>query len=104
VRGKDAPPDSRRYSATYVRQDGRWLNPLLKGWGDEVLGKANVRELAWLIGTWESEGGDLKAKTTYEWDDSKKFIRGKYTLTPKKDGEKPSSGTQIIGVDPPQAS
>src|SRR5262249_37164581 len=56
--------------------------------------------LAWLIGSWESEGSDVKASTVYEWAENKSFIRGRYTIAPAKAGETGTSGTQIIGVDP----
>jgi uncharacterized protein (TIGR02246 family) len=100
VRAKDRPPDSSRYSTLYVRQDGRWLIALLKEWGDETTNRAKLQDLAWLIGSWESEGPDLKARTTYEWAENKKFIRVHFTITPKKEGERPTSGTQVIGLDP----
>jgi uncharacterized protein (TIGR02246 family) len=100
VRAKNSPPDSSRYSTLYVRQDGRWLMALLKEWGDETTSRPSLQDLAWLIGTWESEGNDLKARSTYEWAENKKFIRARFTITPKKDGERPSSGTQVIGSDP----
>jgi uncharacterized protein (TIGR02246 family) len=64
VRAKDSPSDLSRYSTLYVRQDGRWLIALLKEWGDETTNRAKLQDLAWLIGTWESEGSDLKARTT----------------------------------------
>jgi uncharacterized protein (TIGR02246 family) len=100
VRAKNSPPDSSRYSTLYVRQDGRWLMALLKEWRDETTGRPSLQNLAWLIGTWESEGTDLKARTTYAWAENQKFIRARFTITPKKEGERPSSGTQVIGLDP----
>lgn len=100
VKAKDAPANVSRFSALYVRQDGKWLLALLKEWGDDTTDRANLQDLAWLIGTWESEGGDLKASTTYEWTANKAFIRAQYTITPKKARERASSGTQVIGVDP----
>jgi uncharacterized protein (TIGR02246 family) len=100
VTAKDSPPATSRFSALYVRQDGKWLIAMLKEWGDETTDRANLQDLAWLIGTWESEGGDLTARTTYEWAENKNFIRARYTLTPKKPGEQATSGTQVIGVDP----
>jgi hypothetical protein len=58
-----------------------------------------LNHLAFLIGTWKTEGGDIEAETSYEWAENKKFIKSKYTLTNKKEQSK-QSGTQIIGVDP----
>src|SRR5262245_25357193 len=101
VKAKDTPTESSRYSTLYVRQDGKWLVALLKEWGDEKASKANIEDLSWMIGSWESGNGESKAKTKYEWSENKKFIRGQFTVEFKeKDKMISSSGTQIIGVDP----
>ncbi len=99
VRAKDQPAKSSRYSALWVRQDGKWLMAMLKEWSDEATARASLNDVAWLIGTWEASGGDITARTTYEWAPSKSFIIVRYTLTPKG-AEKPMIGTQVIGVDP----
>jgi uncharacterized protein (TIGR02246 family) len=100
VKSKLAPAASSRFSTLYVRQDGKWLIALLKEWGDDKTNAPTLDDLAWLIGTWESEGGDGTARTTYEWTPNKKFIHVQYSITLKKGGEKPMTGTQVIGVDP----
>src|SRR5262245_15723547 len=100
VTAKDSPPDASRFSTLYVRQGGKWLIALLKEWKDDTTNKPTLKDLEWLIGTWESTGSELTARTTYSWTASKAFIRLDYTITPKKEGEKPSTGTQVIGVDP----
>lgn len=100
VRAKDTPPDASRYSALYVRQDGRWLIAVLKEWGDEATNRPNLQDLGWLVGSWESTGDEVEARTTYEWAENQKFLRCRYTVTPKKDKAAASSGTQMIGVDP----
>jgi uncharacterized protein (TIGR02246 family) len=101
VKAKDTPANSSRYSSLYARQDGKWLIALLKEWTDETTGKANLDDLAWMIGSWESANGDSHAHTKYEWTENKKFIRGQYSVDlVEKDKKTTSSGTQIIGVDP----
>jgi uncharacterized protein (TIGR02246 family) len=100
VKAKNAPADSSRYSTLYLRQDGKWLIALMKEWGDDKTDRADIGDVAWLIGTWESDGPEMSARTMYEWTANKKFIHCQYTITPKKAGEKPMVGTQIIGVDP----
>jgi uncharacterized protein (TIGR02246 family) len=96
VKAKSGPPVSSKYNALHVRQDGRWLMAHLQEEGDD---RPDLQSLAWLIGTWESTGDEVTASTTYEWTDNQKFIRGRYTITPKKGGTA-SSGTQVLGVDP----
>jgi uncharacterized protein (TIGR02246 family) len=98
AKAKDQPTRACRYSALFVRQDGKWMMAMLKEWGDEGTERAHINDIAWLIGTWESNGGNATAKTTYEWAPNKKFIIARYSVTPK-DG-KAMVGTQVIGVDP----
>jgi uncharacterized protein (TIGR02246 family) len=100
VKAKNRPANASRYSTLWVRQGGRWQIALLKEWSDETTGRANLEDVAWLIGTWESDGPELKARTTYDWAENKVFIRVRYTITPKKDAQKAIIGTQMIGIDP----
>lgn len=102
VRAKDSPADSNKYTALFVRQDGKWLIATMREWSIATTGQANLEDISWLIGSWESTSGDAKARTTYEWaDTSKKFIRATYKVEIKdKDKTIATSGTQIIGIDP----
>jgi uncharacterized protein (TIGR02246 family) len=101
VKAKDTPANSTRYSTLYVRQDGKWLIAMLKEWGDETTNKANLEDLAWMIGSWESANGESRARTKYEWAEGKKFIRVQYSVELSEKGKKSTStGTQVIGVDP----
>lgn len=99
VKGSGGPPTASRYSALYVRQNGKWLIALLKEWSDPVTSAPKLDDLAWLIGVWESTGPEATAKTTYEWAAEKKFIKSTFTITKKKDA-KTESGVQVIGIDP----
>jgi uncharacterized protein (TIGR02246 family) len=100
VRAEGQPPNTSRYSTLYVREGGRWLIAMLKEWGDETTARANLEDLAWLIGTWEGEGPEMRARTTYEWGENKTLIRSQFKIVQKKDNAVVASGTQIINVDP----
>ena len=76
---------------------------MLKEWGDDKTEQANLNDIAWLIGNWEGVGDNGTARTTYEWAPSKAFILVRYTIMPKGD-DKPTTGTQVIGVDPATGS
>jgi uncharacterized protein (TIGR02246 family) len=93
-KGKEVQPSSRRYSALFVREDGRWLLAMLRNWPDE--GTA-LRDLDWLIGTWVASAKGREVRTTYAWDKGKHFIVGRFTI---KDGSGTTSGSQRIGRDP----
>jgi uncharacterized protein (TIGR02246 family) len=99
VRAKDQPAMTSRYSALYVRQDGKWLMAMLKEWGDDTTDRASLDDIAWLIGNWESTAGDVTARTTYEWAPTKAFIIVQYSIA-TKGADKPMIGKQVIGVDP----
>jgi uncharacterized protein (TIGR02246 family) len=100
IHAKGRPAQASRYSTLFVRQDGRWLMALVKEWGDETTDRPNLHDLAWLIGSWQSDSPELHVRTTYEWSEKKKFIRCHFVITQKKDKTTVSSGTQVIGVDP----
>lgn len=101
VTAKGTPPNASKYSTLYARQDGKWMVALLKEWGDEKANESNIEDLAWLIGSWESDSAGSKAKTKYEWSENKKFIKCQFSVQIKlKDKTVDSTGTQVIGVDP----
>src|SRR5262249_19041984 len=85
VHAKNRPANSSRFSTLYVREDGRWRVAMLKEWGDDKNNQPKVGDLAWLIGSWESDGPDMLARTTYDWVENKKFIRCRFNITSKKD-------------------
>jgi uncharacterized protein (TIGR02246 family) len=93
-KGKADQPSSSRYSALRVRENGTWLIALLREWPDEGI---TLRDMDWLIGTWmaKTDGGEVRS--TYEWDETKKFIRCRFSIKNNKDQV---SGTQMIGKDP----
>ena len=42
---------------------------------------ASVRDLEWLIGSWQAKRDDVEVKTTYEWWGNKAFIRAEISIT-----------------------
>jgi uncharacterized protein (TIGR02246 family) len=80
-----------------VREGGQWKVAIAREWDRDIGLDVSLKELEWLIGTWQAAGKDREVTTTYEWDENKVFIRGKYTV---KEGAKVlESGTQVIGKD-----
>lgn len=77
-----------------AREDGKWLIAIAREWpGDGH----TLRDLEWLIGTWEATRDGTTVNTTYEWTANKAFIRCRFTVT--KDGAA-HTGIQMIGKDP----
>ncbi|HSQ54514.1 MAG TPA: SgcJ/EcaC family oxidoreductase [Gemmata sp.] len=81
-------------SFLYAREDGKWLIAIAREWPGDGL---SIRDLEWLIGTWEAKQNGINVTTTYEWTANKSFIRCHFSIS--KDGEK-SAGMQMFGKDP----
>lgn len=81
-------------SFLYAREDGKWLIAIAREWPGDGL---SLRDLEWLIGSWEAKRDGTAVVTKYEWTANKSFIRCQMSVT--KDG-KPLSGMQMIGKDP----
>jgi uncharacterized protein (TIGR02246 family) len=89
-----AAPTVLRYSLLVMREDGKWLLASIKESPSE---QASLKELGWLIGSWQAKQGDIEARTTYEWFGDKAYIKGNINLT--IDGHS-QSAVQVIGKDP----
>ncbi len=57
---------------------------------------AHLRDLEWLIGTWEVKRDDSEVRTVYEWWGDKSFIRVAISIKQK---DRTRSGFQMIGKD-----
>jgi uncharacterized protein (TIGR02246 family) len=80
-----------------VREGGQWKVAVVQEWDRDTGLDDSLKDLEWLIGTWDMTNNNRTVTTTYEWDDNKVFIRGKYTV---KEGAKVvESGTQMFGKD-----
>jgi uncharacterized protein (TIGR02246 family) len=94
------PPVAGRYTATHIRQDGKWLLASVREWQIEVeTNYSHLTPLEWLIGHWVGNAADRTTHTTFEWTKNKNFI--KRTFTTKKGDEDftMTTGTQLIGFD-----
>jgi uncharacterized protein (TIGR02246 family) len=83
-----------RCSFLYAREDGNWLIAIAREWPGDGL---TLRDLEWLIGTWETKREDAAVSTKYEWTANKSFIRCQFSIT--KEGQS-ETGMQMIGKDP----
>ncbi|MCI0704664.1 MAG: SgcJ/EcaC family oxidoreductase [Planctomycetia bacterium] len=81
-------------SFLYAREEGKWLIAIAREWPGDGL---SLRDLEWLIGSWESKRDGVVVSTKYEWTANKSFIKSQFTIT--QDGQK-HTGTQMIGKDP----
>ena len=93
VRVGKGEPIANRYSILYVREGGLWLMAVVREWPAESVA---LRDLDWLIGTWEARGADAEVRTTYEWMWDKSFIRVQFSIRQKG---RTLRGFQMIGKD-----
>jgi uncharacterized protein (TIGR02246 family) len=80
-----------------VREGGQWKVAMVQEWDRDNALDDSLKDLEWLIGTWRMNTKDQEATTTYEWDDNRNYIRGKYSV--KQSGKVAESGTQMLGKD-----
>jgi uncharacterized protein (TIGR02246 family) len=88
---------SGRQETVWVREAGHWKVAAVREWDRNIGLDVSLKELGWLIGAWHAAVDDRTATITYEWDENKAFIRGRFAI--KQGAEVVESGTEIIGKD-----
>jgi uncharacterized protein (TIGR02246 family) len=86
-----------RQNTLAVREDGQWKIAIVREWDRDTALDANLKDLDWLVGTWQAATEERQVTITYEWDANKAFLRGKFSIS--EGGKVSESGTQIIGND-----
>ena len=81
-------------SFLYAREDGKWLIAIAHEWPGDGL---SVRDLEWLVGTWEARNNGVVVSTKYEWTKDKTFIRCRFSIA--REG-RTLTGMQMIGKMP----
>lgn len=95
-------PELTRYSAAYVKRDGRWFQDSIRdfavGAPEEASPREKLKELEWLIGEWIDESDEGEVHTSCRWSDTQAFLQRSFQL--KVRGKSEMSGSQLIGWDP----
>jgi uncharacterized protein (TIGR02246 family) len=81
-------------SFLYAREDGKWLIAVAREWPGDGL---SLRDLEWLIGSWEVKRNGTVVTTKYEWTTNRTFIRCHISIT--QEG-KTVTAMQMIGKMP----
>lgn len=97
--GQDGAVVSGRYTAVWVKRDGRWLLDSLR----EAVAKSpsaenHLQQLAWLLGAWVGTTDGAEMLVSSYLSDGGKFIVREFIV--RADGRETLSGTQRIGWDP----
>jgi hypothetical protein len=87
-----------RFTAVWVKQDGRWLLDSLReataatpGFNDQL------RSLEWLLGEWAGATDDAAILLSSHWSDDGKYIIREFLI--RSEGREDISATQRIGWD-----
>ncbi|WP_298861565.1 SgcJ/EcaC family oxidoreductase [uncultured Gimesia sp.] len=92
-------PDMSQYTATYVKQNGKWSMLSVKEYRlAPSASQSGLKDLEWLLGNWVTELKGVTLTTDYHWLPGKKFIERTYFSS--RNGKPQVLGKQIIGVDP----
>ena len=93
-----AAPVASRYTAVHVLHEGKWLMASVRETAvDLPSAYPQLRELQWLVGSWEAKNETTTLHTTIRWIADRSFLERNFTV--RESGVTSSSGTQIIGWD-----
>jgi uncharacterized protein (TIGR02246 family) len=86
------------YTAIYLKQGDKWLLDRVTDEEAESLSyHAKLKELEWMVGTWEAKSEDASVALTCQWATNKSYLTRSFSIV--ANGES-MVGTQIIGWDP----
>src|SRR5262249_26975791 len=51
-----------------AREGGQWKVAIVREWDRDTSEDVTLKELEWLIGTWQASTKEREVTTTYEWD------------------------------------
>ncbi len=91
-------PEVSRYSVLHVWDDGQWRIAVSREWTSASTAQGTLENLDWLVGEWQAVSDQGELRISYVYDDSKTFLRSRYTLW--RGGEQVSSGIQLLGNSP----
>jgi uncharacterized protein (TIGR02246 family) len=92
-------PETTRFTAVYVKNDGRWLQAAVRDeLAHDLTPHDRLKELEWLVGDWINESQDAVVSTSCRWAKGGNFLEREFTM--KTGGQPVLSGMQRIGWDP----
>lgn len=93
-------PEVLKYTAVYVKRDGRWLLDRVTDDTEEEEAPSHyeqLKALEWMVGTWVDEDETARIETEVKWTKNRNFLTRSFSITI---GDRiDMSGMQIIGWD-----
>jgi hypothetical protein len=97
--GDDAGGLAGRFTAIWVKQDGKWRLSALRETAEATPpGNPQLQALAWLVGEWTGAADDAVILISWHWSDGGNYLVGEYVI--HRDGQAVAGGSQRIGWDP----
>jgi uncharacterized protein (TIGR02246 family) len=95
----DDEPVASTYSALLVKEGDEWfISNSRERDVPPQSSRAALRELEWLIGTWQDQSDEAQVRTTVRWSPNEAFLIRSFTVQDPDAGS--LEGTQVIGWDP----
>ena len=94
-------PEETRYSAVYMKRDGKWLLDRVSEETPPAPAPSNykhLKELEWMIGSWIDQDEESTIQTDCQWTKNQNFINRSFAVV--VGDEVDMAGMQIIGWDP----
>ena len=96
---QEATPLNGRFTAIWVRQEGKWRLASLREARLEIVPDAgDLADLDWLVGDWTATGRDAAIDISAHWNETHTFLLRELSVI--RDGKVAFSATQRIGRDP----
>ncbi len=97
--GKEGRPETSRYEAIYVKQDGRWLQARIRDFPQETFAPhERLSALEWLLGDWVDEDPSGVIHTSCAWSPDGNYLMRDFRVQVR--GQDARTGSQRIGWDP----
>jgi uncharacterized protein (TIGR02246 family) len=92
-------PEELKYTAVYVKRDGRWLLDRVTDGTEETAPShyEQLKSLEWMIGTWVDQDETAQIETVCNWTKNRNFLTRSFSISIENRIE--LSGMQIIGWD-----
>ena len=95
----DGSPLNRRFTALWVKRDGKWILDSLREVAAESSSlNENLKPLGWLLGEWAAKTDNTSILVSSHWNDEGNFILREFVVA--HDNGETVTGTQRIGWDP----
>jgi uncharacterized protein (TIGR02246 family) len=92
-------PEYDRYTVLHVKRDGKWQMALARDQdGDPPTNHERLEPLAWLVGDWVDDGGNVVVRSTCKWSEDGNFLLQNFNL--QIEGQEAMKVSQRIGWDP----